>query len=338
MAFFDTDDLKTLSIERMVFHLVGPKPESFVRLEAVDPGPFTDFFLERITSVNSGVPYVFSDASSTRQRLARILADPEVFQDESERLAEDFQRGHGGTTASGAFLVFLLKTSTGRSFALLKSDDERVVSYEVEEVKAGRKRVSLEAIERTFVQNREALQKSALVRLTDNGGELTVLDRRNQQKVALYFETFLDAIRVYEDEALTEKIVSIARSVIMANPDLVAPDVYREVTKRTYEAASAGGKLNADDQKSFLDAVVGRKLPEDDALLKKFEEGLRRARIDNMPVALNVASVAAPTGMRLTTKNDIQVRVPRGLEDKIEVFEDRIVIHDRVDRTYDVAD
>lgn len=42
--------------------------------------------------------------------------------------------------------------------------------------------------------------------------------------------------------------------------------------------------------------------------------------------------------MHLTTVNDIQIRVPRGLEDKIEYLDDRIVIHDRLDRQHDDTD
>jgi hypothetical protein len=330
MAFFDDAELNAMAIEHMVFHLVGPKPESFVRLEAVDPGPFAPFFLERIRLANSGVPYAFSDASSTRQRLSRMLTDPATFQEESEKLAEDFQRGHGGTTAAGAFLVFALRIGEARAFALLKSDDELVLSYEVQEGPGGRKRVSLEEIERTFVQSREALQKSALIKLTDTGGDLCVLDRRNQQKVARYFETFLNASRVHEDSALTAKLVEVTRKVIKDNPELVPPEVYREVTRRTFEAASGGGKLGVDDQKTFLEAVIGRALPNDNPLVEIFTAGLRQARIDGLPMTLDIATVSQPRSLRITTQNDIQIRVPRGLEDKIETLEDRIVIHDRL--------
>ena len=80
MAFLSDEQRDDLRIEQMVFHLVGPKPENFVRLEAIDPGPFADFFLKRIRAVNAGAPYAFSDASSTRTRLARIADNPDVFQ------------------------------------------------------------------------------------------------------------------------------------------------------------------------------------------------------------------------------------------------------------------
>jgi len=157
---------------------------------------------------------VFSDASATRERLSRILMDNQVFQDESERLAEDFQRLHGGSAAAGAVLLFMLDVGGDKYFSILKYDDETVLTYEFEDIAGGRKRVNLDSLDRTFVQNKSALQKSALIRLTADGGELVVLDRRNQQKVARYFENFLDAIRQYDDDDLTAKLVEVTRSAL----------------------------------------------------------------------------------------------------------------------------
>ncbi len=337
MAFFDEAQLAGLSIERMVFHLVGPHDNDLVRLEAIDPGRFAGFFIDRIRSVNAGVPYKFSDASATRERLNRIVQDGNLFQEETERLAEDFQRRHGGSAAAGAFLVFLLKSPSERTFALLKYDDETVLTYELEEGAGGRKRVNLEALERTFVQNREALQKSALVRLADAGGELTVLDRRNQQKVARYFENFLDVVRVHEDADLTEKLVQVTREVIKANRDLVPPEVYREMTKRTYLAASAGGTLGIDDQKGFLDAVVGRTLNSNDPLVGKYVNALKRARIDGTPVTLDASKVSRPATRRLITVNRIEIRVPIEVEGIVEIYDKKIVINDSLESQYDDA-
>lgn len=338
VAFFDDDQAAALSIEHMVFHLVGPRDSDLIRLQAIDPGAFAPFFLDRIRTVNAGASYRFSDASATRERLRRIIEDATQFQEESEKLAEDFQRKHGGGTAAGAFLVFLLKAGEERAFALLKYDDETVLTYDVEEAADGRKRVSLEAMERTFVQNREALQKSALVRLTEEGGDLTVLDRRNQQKVARYFESFLDAVRLHEDDDLTQKLVDVTRDVIKRNRDLVPPQVHRELTRLTYEAASAGGQLASDNQKAFLDTVVGRVLPDDDPLVAKFKSALRRARIDGAPVTLDASRVTQPRTTRYETVNGVQIRVPRGAEQVIDVQQDRIIINDRVRDTYDDPD
>lgn len=98
----DKAEERGLRIVQTVFHLVGPKPdEHFVRLEALHPGPFAAFFLERIRSVLQGAPYIFSGASATREGLNRIAQDPDCFQADSERLPENFRtiRAHGGANS-----------------------------------------------------------------------------------------------------------------------------------------------------------------------------------------------------------------------------------------------
>lgn len=336
MSFFTQNQIDQLAIDRMVFHLIGPEDDDFVRLEAMNPGEFSDFFIERIVSANDGIPYTFSDASATRTRLGRIANDISVFQEESERLAEDFQRQHGGSAAAGAFLIFVLSAGDDQFFALLKYDDETVLSYELEELEDGRRRVSLDSLDRTFVQNRDALQKSAIVNLTDDGGDLVVLDRQNQQKVARYFENFLAAVREFEDAEVTKKLVDTTRKLIRDNRDLVPDHVYRERTRRTYEAASAGGQLNVDNQKSFLDVVFGRQLPDDDPIIPKFRSALRRARIEAIPVTLDASSISRPSAIKYTTQNQIQIRVPTQMVNLVEIEDDRIIINDSVtDQTDD---
>ena len=304
----------------------------------MNPGGFGSFFIDRIRSVNSGGSYLFSDASATRERLHRIAQNPATFQEESERLADDFQRRHGGGTAAGAFLVFTLSAGDERFFALLKYDDETVLTYDMEDAGDGRKRATLAALERTFVQGKNALQKSALIRLTVDGGELTVFDRLNPQKVARYFEGFLDARRLYDDADLTEKLVQVTRDLIKANKDLVPEPVYREMTKRTYDAAAAGGKLDADNQLSFLATVTGQQLPEDHPLMEKYKSALRRARIDGNPITLDAAKVSPPRTRRLVTRNNIQIRIPIDMEGRVQIEEQRIIINDPLDTRYDDAE
>jgi hypothetical protein len=334
-VFLEDYQIAGLVIKRMIFHLVGPHAEDFVRLEELHPGPFAGFFLDRIRSINGGAEYSFSDASASRERLYRIATTENSFQEESEKLAEDFQRLHGGTTAAGAFLVFVLNAADEQVFALLKYDDETVLTYEVEEGEAGRKRVTLDTLERTFVQNRAALQKAALIRLTDTGGDLLVMDRQNPQKVARYFENFLDAVRIYEDSELTERLVQVTRDVIRSNRDLVPPDVYSQVTQRTFNAASAGGAINVDGHRGFLENVMGQQLPDNHPILPKFFSGLKRVRLDGTPITLDATKVSRPSSRRIVTVNNIQIRVPIDVEAFIQIESQRIIINDQIKNQYD---
>ena len=163
-----------------------------------------------------------------------------------------------------------------------------------------------------------------------------MLDRQNPQKVARYFETFLDAARTLEDTQLTEKLVQVTRDVVRENRGLVPDLVYSQITKRTYEAASAGGKIDVDGHKAFLDAVMGGPIPDEHPIVAKFLNGLKRARIDGVPLNLNSAMVSRPTTRRLVTMNDVQISVPYDLADELVKIEStRIIIKDRVRENYD---
>jgi hypothetical protein len=337
MSILDSYAQAPLNIDRMVFHLVGPSPENFVRLEELKPGKFASFFIDRIRSIGGGARYVFSDASSTHTRLARITKNPTVFQDESEKLADDFQRQHGGSAAAGAFLVFQLSANGKPFFALLKYDDETVVAYAFKEGKAGRKSVQLDSIERTFVQNKAALQKVALIELgEEGGGELLVLDRQNPQKVARYFEGFLGAKRLHDDAYLTAMLVKVTREVIRGNRELVPENVYNQVIRRTYDAAAQGGAIDVDKHQQFLEAVIGSPLPKDHPIIGKFLNGLKRERIEGAPITLDTGKVKPPAVRRMRTTRDIRISVPTDLvDDLIEIHPNRIIIKDHVEENYD---
>lgn len=335
MAFFTEDQMRVMSIRRMVFHIVGPKRESLVLLPEFTPGKFEQFFLDRIKSVNFGHSYIFSPISQTRARLKQILDDERKFLAESEKLAEHFNDHHRSAAAWGAFLVFILDIGGATYFALLKHDDEKVLAYSVKVDEQGQRTVDLDALERTFVQNKNALQKAALIRVDDAGGILSVLDRKNQQQVARYFESFLDAKREFDDADLTLKLVNASRKVIKASEDLVPPEVLRELHKRTHAAAKAGTKFDGENLLDYLSTVMGRKLDEAEPLAQRFQDELKVSRIAGMPVAINPAKISGAVSIRYRTKRGIEIRVPAELSGLIEVNGPTIIIRDVVEKTFD---
>ena len=190
MSFFSDEDLDRLVIERSVFHIVGPRREHFQLLEAFDATPHASFFLGRIRSINTGNRYSFLSDAAVRTQLARIDADLAALQEESEKLADAFDQGHRGSSAIGAFMLLALNCRTGRVFALLKFEDEKVLSYAFSAGSSGRPKPTLGEIKRTFVQNRNALQKAALIRLHPVADDISVIDHQNPQRPAAYFEQF----------------------------------------------------------------------------------------------------------------------------------------------------
>jgi hypothetical protein len=160
-----------------------------------------------------------------------IQADTSTFTQQSKNLAELFQIGHGRSTSPGVFMLFALKHADERLFALLKYDHETVLSYKIEATEQGQ-RALIDALQDTFVKAPEALQKSAIVRLTADGGELCVRDRSAPSKVTQYFQQFLGATRRFEAPQLTSKLIGIAKKVAKQNDKLLGPDVLRNLNQR----------------------------------------------------------------------------------------------------------
>src|SRR5258706_8830418 len=114
MAFLSETDLESLRIEQSVFRIVGPGEKHFQLLTAFDAGRHAPFFLGRVKSVNSGNRYEFLEDAPVRAQLVRISRDKSTFQEESEKLATNFNKAHGGNAAVGAFLIFALSCKSGR--------------------------------------------------------------------------------------------------------------------------------------------------------------------------------------------------------------------------------
>ena len=68
-------------------------------------------------------------------------------------------------------------------------------------------------IDRTLVQNRNALQKAALIKLRKDGDEICVVDRQNPQRPAAYLERFLLVRRQRTEEELTKAIIEATRNI-----------------------------------------------------------------------------------------------------------------------------
>ena len=336
MAFLTDEELESLTIEQSVFHIVGPREEHFQLLEAFDATPHAAFFLARIKSINAGNRYSFLTDATVRTKLARIGANASTFQDESEELAKAFDLGHRGSAAIGAFLVFTLNSSSGPFYALLKFEDEKVLSYAIKGDGPGKPKPTFGEIERTFVQNRNALQKAALIRIRDGDDLLCVVDRQNPQRPAAYFETFLGAKRMRTEDELTRKLVDVTRSIARKHKDKLPADAVAALSRRLYDASQSGGSVDGEKVEDWFRSIVGP-LPDDSPVIADLKKELKREGMAGESFVLRKGAIPAPRNQRLETKNGVKVTYPMDLpgsivtinRDKGEIIiKDPIILND----------
>lgn len=59
MGLLDDSVLSGISIQRMIFHIVGPADEDFQLMDEIDAAGFESFFLARIRETNIGNRFNF---------------------------------------------------------------------------------------------------------------------------------------------------------------------------------------------------------------------------------------------------------------------------------------
>lgn len=334
MSILSDEDLDGMVIEQSVFHIVGPKTEEhFQLLEAFDASPYADFFLERIRSVARGNTYEFLPDSPVETQLGRIQASANAFQEESEKLATSFNTAHGGAAAVGAFLLFSLMCPTGRIFALLKFDDERVLGYGFKAGASGRPKPTFDEIKRNFVQNRNALQKAALIRLKVGGkANISLVDRQNPQRPAAYFEGFLHVKRLHTENDLTQKLVKLTKEIAQKHKALLPPDTLKNLSQRLYDASQSGANIDADRPQDWFSSIVGP-LADDSPVVKDFKAALKRERMEGESFSLKKGAVSAPKNRRVETASGVKVVFPVGLKESVVTVnaeKGEIIIHDEI--------
>lgn len=172
----------TIVIERMIFHLVGPDlPKADLLEEFDDLKSFREFFEERLEAALKGVKYEFISLSGTRSALKETL-DPKksgAFVKNSEALAERFQdiAKMDSRISAGALLFFIFRFEDVRRAAILKFDDQKVIRYSTKPGAKGRKLAKLTNILHTFVEDKSAMQKSAVLWTDEEEDVLLFTDR-----------------------------------------------------------------------------------------------------------------------------------------------------------------
>ncbi|MDO8970978.1 MAG: nucleoid-associated protein, partial [Saprospiraceae bacterium] len=332
MSFLTQAEIDALRITRSVFHIVGPGEAHFQLLSEFDATKFASFFLERVRSVNVGNSYKFLADSPVRTQLQRILIDPRSFQEESENLATAFNRAHGGAAAIGAFLIFVLETTNKVVFAFLKFDDERVISYDFKKVDGGRPKPTFGEIERTFVANRNALQKAALIQIGDPDDQICVVDRQNPQKPAAYFENFLLAIRSRTETQMTSEFTKIAIEAIRKHKSDLPPDAGKLAYERLYTAAQNNVLVDAEKIDEWFTTIVGP-LPANSPVLKYFKSKLKKNGLGGESFKFEKGALAPPRRRRIETASGIKLAFPINLPKSvvsIDSVKGVITINDRI--------
>ncbi|MGG2102700.1 nucleoid-associated protein [Stenotrophomonas sp. NRRL B-14846] len=217
MGFFTEDERQQLRIHNMILHVVGDGEFEPQPARAVEHAPF---FLSRIRDTDAAAVHEFRQRSRTRDALAEIAVGAVEFEAGAQAISDSFSGQHRNTARDGAFFIFELRVDDPavRIYSLIKYDYREAIEQAVEE--DGQQR--LRQIVHAFIDDKKAIQKSALIRITSGAAESQVSARdrtKTSPDIADYFSAFLEVDRARSDEELNRALLEALRQVMVASTD-----------------------------------------------------------------------------------------------------------------------
>ena len=219
MGFLTDVERQSLQIEAMILHVVGD--ENFTP-EPVRPVEHATFFVGRILETDVAAVYAFKEVSNARNALERIACGNDAFEAGAQTLSREFSRFHGASARDGAFFIFALRADDPGTqlYSMIKYDYREAIEQAEDE--DGQQR--LRRIIHAFIDDKKAIQKSALIRVVHGRAEVAVAARDRSKpapEIADYFATFLDVERSRNDNELNQALVETLRKTFQESKDVL---------------------------------------------------------------------------------------------------------------------
>ncbi|TPG82202.1 nucleoid-associated protein [Pseudomonas mandelii] len=279
----------TSTVERIIFHIVGPKLKTPLLLTEVDdPSTHSDFFIDRLIETAKGTAYTFNVASGVRDQVSLAINSEHAFVDCSEILALRFQELYENDKRLIPGVLMFLKIKSGNKHyaAIIKYDDIKVISYKTQATLDGKVKPILDLILNTFVQDKKALQKSALININNGAGQLVCIDRSGKNgDITDMFKKYLDASRKFTHEVLVERLLLALTETATANKDIVPTEIFRRIKTAAKDAISTIENFNPKSPSALLNALFGP-LHTNEKIKSIFEKALKKQKIANETIKI----------------------------------------------------
>lgn len=314
MSFLTDPEAGSLRLARMSLHIVSnddfhPEPELAIAHD--------DFLLDRIREIASASVYRFADASTTRDTIEAISTRVLGFAEGAQTIAQDFCRFHRGSTRDGAFFVFELGVDdeTVRLYALMKYDYGQALELVQQEGAAGLRRI-FEA----FVGDKNAIQKSAIIRVVNGVAESSISTRdrmgRPAPQLTDYFSSFLQVVRDRSDDELTTAVKEVVRTALEDYRENLPPGGVAAAVSRGFEVLRNSEQITEDVLAHAV--LMGAGEPTDAAarevLTKSVTRLANRKRLSGIAFVPQRGLLGRPITRVVRTEEGVTIQYNTGLE------------------------
>lgn len=320
MGFFTDDELGALAIMKMDFQVVGD--EDFAARPRMPDVEHAKFFLARILDVDVAPVFKFTDGSSTKAMLEAIASRSRQFSTGAVDLAQEFHRFHrGGQTGRGALFTFELSGGdrSTKLYAMLKYDYGEVLRPS-KVTDGGKSTKRLRRILDAFVQDKRALQKSALFRVVDGEAEALVAAKDRAAKspnITDFFAKFLDAKREREDDELNKAVSDAIFDIIKHVAPEVWPQGQSAARATVMEILRSSVIINDETVVNAVYVAAGK--PDDEEQQEELKDAtmaaLRRRKVAGLEFPPDASVLKFAAKKKIKTKEKISIEYPESLQD-----------------------
>lgn len=249
------EEKQSIQIEKFIFHIIIQEEDSPHYLdEVVITDEQKSFFRERLIAVSQGNQLLFNDKenNATYNLAKKIIENVEDnFLDASKELTASFKSRHNKNTSDGVFITALVSIQNTRKLVfLVKLDHKKVYEYKLKGTTA-----LLSEIKNTFIEDKSAVQKVALIDTSDYFlWDALAYDRAKPGDLTEYFKQFL-GVRFRDTPSVwTVAAIRHANSWATINRSIIDPS--QEPSK--YKSRAIQYLLSTDlfDSNNYIDNVI----------------------------------------------------------------------------------
>ncbi len=217
---------ESFKIKKLIFHIIKQSDLNPIFLdEVVLTAEQSTFFSDRFSDASQGTQFEFNDkkTSEVYKECKLIVANAEKhFHEMSKSLTASFQTHHKKTTNDGVFITALVSVLDEVDLIfLIKLDNRKVYEYLIKDKKA-----IMQEIKNTFVEDKRAVQKVAIIDVSDYFIWDALAYDRNPSPGKTIRDFFADFLAVHERETpavLTKKTISAINQWAIANRQNLDP-------------------------------------------------------------------------------------------------------------------
>ncbi|MBM5575244.1 nucleoid-associated protein [Deefgea sp. CFH1-16] len=296
-------------ITKMAMHVVGDSANDEARHLPATEVVHQGFFIDRITETLKGCKCSFTELSSFRMGLKQVREGELDFYEMSKLLANSFHRAITGNGAAvpGAFLLFEIENSGEVIYSVIKYEHDDVVHYKQEINDAGESKLIFTLLATTFVKKPQAMQKSALIKFTDDESIIHVVDRSERKGITKYFSLYLDVVREYNEAEVTSRFVNSVLNFVdrAIKAGFLSRDVRKTYRSRMYDYTHRENVVfDPEDIATVITAIVGES---NDNLVSIFESELKKNKIEGERFEFDKATIPRPAKLRTRTVDGIEI-------------------------------